>query len=121
MRASRTVSFISVFFTTCTVTLDVSSASCDASPAHIAFGIFGIVAYRRFDSARFYARFTAVAYGLLTVMGLIPGLNTLFGLMPIHGNDVWLHALIAIASAYFGWAPVRDTGTAPAHETAVTH
>ena len=61
---------------------------------------------------------------LLTVMGLIPGLNTTFGLIPIHGNDVWLHALIAIAAAYFGFAPVRatDRDTAPAtHDTAVTH
>jgi hypothetical protein len=43
--------------------------------------------------------------------------------MPIHGNDVWLHALIAIAAAYFGFAPVRasDRDAAPAtHETAVT-
>ena len=56
--------------------------------------------------------------------GLIPGLNTMFGLMPIHGNDVWLHALIAIAAAYFGFAPVRatdrDAAPAAAHDTPVT-
>ncbi|HEV2294962.1 MAG TPA: hypothetical protein VGR35_14000 [Tepidisphaeraceae bacterium] len=27
----------------------------------------------------------AVAYGLLAVMGLVPVLNTMFGLVPIHG------------------------------------
>ncbi len=34
-------------------------------------------------------------------MGLIPVLNTSFGLIPIFGHDVWLHALFALAAAYF--------------------
>ena len=90
--------------------------------AHIAFGIWGIVAYRRWDSARLYARGVAIIYGVLAVMGLIPGLNTWFGLMPIHGHDVWLHAVIALAAAYFGFAPVRDTAgaVAPMHDNPVT-
>lgn len=93
--------------------------------AHIAFGIWGIAAYRRWDAARFYARATAIIYAVLAVAGLIPGLNTMFGLMPIHGNDVWLHAVIALAAAYFGFAPVRDTAhtgaNASMHDNAVTH
>ena len=93
--------------------------------AHIAFGIWGIAAYRRWDSARFYARAVAIIYGVLAIMGFIPGLNTMFGLMPIHGNDIWLHALITLAAAYFGFAPARDPAhagtTAPMHDTAVTH
>jgi len=92
--------------------------------AHILFGIWGLVASRRWDSARFYARGVAIIYGVLAIAGLIPGLNTMFGLMPIHGNDVWLHALIAIAAAYFGFAPVRatdrDAAPAAAHDTPVT-
>jgi hypothetical protein len=91
--------------------------------AHIAFGIWGIAAYRRWDAARFYARGVAIIYGVLAIAGLIPGLNTMFGLMPIHGNDVWLHALIAVAAAYFGFAPVRDRDTAgavaPMHDNPV--
>jgi acyl-CoA synthetase (NDP forming) len=60
-----------------------------------------------------YARIVAVSYGLLTVMGLIPGLNTTFGLVPIYGADVALHGVIAAVSAYFGFAvrasdPVRS-------------
>ena len=54
-----------------------------------------------------------MSYGLLTVMGLIPGLSTTFGLVPIYGADVALHAVIAAVSAYFGFAvrasdPVRS-------------
>ena len=75
---------------------------------HIVFGIWGIAAYRSFSGARGYSKAVAVIYAVLTVMGLIPGLNTTFGLIPLYGNDIWLHALITIAAAYFGFfAPER--------------
>jgi len=50
-----------------------------------------------------YARSIALFYGALAMMGLIPGMNTLFGMLPIHGHDVWLHAGSAAIAAYFGW------------------
>ena len=71
---------------------------------HIALGVWGLVAYAQ-GTARTFARGTAIIYGLLTVMGLIPALNTTFGFVPIYGHDVWLHGLIAVVAAYFGWAP----------------
>ena len=76
---------------------------------HLAIGLWGIVSYRTFGASRVFARGLAILYALLTIMGLIPGLNTTFGLIPIFGNDVWLHALTAIVAAYFGWvaAPER--------------
>jgi hypothetical protein len=74
---------------------------------HLAFGVWGVIAYRSFSAARLYAQSVAVIYAVLTVMGLIPGLNTLFGLVPLYGHDVWLHALLAIVAAYFGFAPVE--------------
>jgi Domain of unknown function (DUF4383) len=81
---------------------------------HIAFGIGGLVAYRDFPSARLYARVVAIAYAVLTVMGLIPGLNTLFGLVPLYGHDIWLHAVLAIIAAYFGFMarPAEERVTA---------
>ena len=77
---------------------------------HIAFGIWGLAAYRTFSSARLYARAVALIYGVLTVMGLIPVLNTGFGLIPLYGHDGWLHALLAIFAADFGWAPAHPVG-----------
>lgn len=73
---------------------------------HIVFGVAGIACSRSFLLARGYARFVAIAYGLLAILGLIPAANThrLWGLAPIEGHDVWLHALIALAAAYFGFA-----------------
>jgi len=71
---------------------------------HIVFGLMGILASRgSLMSARGYAQFVAVAYGLLAVLGLLPQTNTTFGLIPIYGADVWLHAIIAAAAAYFGF------------------
>lgn len=70
---------------------------------HIAFGLWGIAASGSLHAARTYARVVAVAYALLTVLGLIPATNTTFGLVPIYGHDVWLHALLAAVAAYFGF------------------
>lgn len=74
---------------------------------HLAFGVWGLAAYRTFSASRLYARGVAVIYAVLTVMGLIPLLNTTFGLIPLYGHDVWLHLLLAAVAAVFGWAPVR--------------
>ena len=74
---------------------------------HLAFGVWGLAAYFR-GGAQLYARVVAVSYAVLTVMGFIPGLNTLFGLVPLYGHDIWLHAVLAVIAAYFGWG-VRTT------------
>ena len=50
-----------------------------------------------------YARAAAVIYALLTVLGMIPVTNTAFGRVPIYGHDVWLHAVLAVVAAYFGF------------------
>jgi hypothetical protein len=78
------------------------------SAVHVLFGLMGIFMSRAWDTARLYARIVAVAYALLAVMGLVPALDTVFGLIPIHGHDVWLHAVIALAAAYFGFAAGPD-------------
>ena len=70
---------------------------------HIAIGAWGIAAARSVGGARAFSKTLAVFYGLLAVMGLIPATSTMFGLVPIHGYDVWLHAGTAILAAYFGW------------------
>lgn len=70
---------------------------------HIIFGIWGLLAYKSYSGARNYARGVAIIYALFTVMGLIPGMNTTFGLVPLYGADVILHALLALVAAYFGF------------------
>ncbi|MCE3247495.1 MAG: hypothetical protein K0R41_1320 [Geminicoccaceae bacterium] len=74
---------------------------------HLAFGVWGLAAYRTLSAARVYFRSVAVIYAILAIMGLIPLLNTTFGLVPLYGHDVWLHVLLAVVAAYFGWTSVR--------------
>ena len=78
---------------------------------HILFGIWGLLAYRSLNGSVGYFRSVAIIYAVLAVLGLIPAFDTTFGLIPIYGNDVWLHALLAIVAAYFGWVH-REVGTA---------
>jgi hypothetical protein len=71
---------------------------------HLLFGVLGIAAARgALLTAYAYFQVVAVAYGLLVVLGLLPATQTTFGLVPIWGNDVWLHALFAGVAAYFGF------------------
>jgi hypothetical protein len=73
---------------------------------HLLFGAWGLWAARDHGNSRIYARVVAVSYALLTVMGLIPAmrLHTTFGLVPLYSHDVWLHALLALVAAYFGFS-----------------
>ena len=78
---------------------------------HLLFGVWGLLAYKSLSASKGYAKAVAISYGLLIVLGLIPATNTLFGLVPIFGNDVWLHAILALPAAYFGFMH-RDAVTA---------
>ena len=73
------------------------------SAVHIAIGAWGLAAWRGSANPHVFARSLAIFYGALAVMGLIPGMSTMFGLLPMHGHDVWLHGLTAAIAAYFGW------------------
>ena len=71
---------------------------------HLLFGALGVAAAMgALMTARGYFQLVAISYALLTVLGLIPITQTTFGLVPIWGNDIWLHALLAAMAAYFGY------------------
>jgi hypothetical protein len=71
---------------------------------HLLFGVLGFAAARgALLSARGYFTLVTISYALLVVLGLIPATQTTFGLVPIWGNDVWLHAALAAGGAYFAF------------------
>lgn len=78
---------------------------------HLAIGVWGLLAAKNIRASVNYARGLAIIYGVLAVMGLIPGLNTVFGLVPLHSHDIWLHAGTALIAAYFGFAHKPATET----------
>ena len=84
---------------------------------HLLFGVWGLLAARSLGAAKGYAKAVAIIYAVLLVAGLIPGLNTMFGLVPLFGNDVWLHALLAAVAAYFGFVHRDRDDTAHAGRT----
>ena len=62
---------------------------------HLGFGSWGVLASRSFEGSRNYGIIGGVLYLILAVLGyLIPdGM----GLVPLGGNDIWLHALLGVA------------------------
>lgn len=81
---------------------------------HLGTGLWGLVAAKSLASSMTFAKALAVIYIVLTVMGLIPGLDTVFGLIPLYGHDVWLHAGTAVIAAYFGFSRSARTETTAA-------
>jgi Domain of unknown function (DUF4383) len=70
---------------------------------HLAVGFFGLYSATGEQGAFNYNRFFAISYVALAVLGLIPLANTLFGIMPIFGNNVWLNGLTGLIAAYYAF------------------
>jgi hypothetical protein len=83
---------------------------------HLGLGVWGLAASRLVRAAVTYAATLAIVYGALAIMGLIPGLDTLFGLTPLFGHDIWLHALTALVAAYFATRRPSAAEVAREHE-----
>ena len=69
--------------------------------AHLLLGIWGILAARSFDGAKTYARIAGVLYLVLVVLGLVD--PTGFGLIPLGGANIALHAVLGIILAGVGF------------------
>jgi Domain of unknown function (DUF4383) len=68
---------------------------------HLLFGIWGVLASRTHPAARTYCRVGGVIYLVLMVLGFVA--PDTFGLIPIGGNDIWLHALLGLVLAGVGF------------------
>lgn len=78
---------------------------------HLLFGVWGIMAARAPASARTYAIVAGSIYLALTILGFLT--PTTFGLIPIGGNDIWLHALIAVVLLGAGISAKTAASSAP--------
>ena len=76
---------------------------------HLLFGVWGVAAARSFGAAKTYATVGGGIYLLLAVLGFVA--PTTFGLIPIGGHDIWLHAVLGIALLAAGLT-ARDTARA---------
>lgn len=98
--------------------LGLFPASPVLSGIHILLGAWGIYAGTRLTRALWFARRASIVAALLLVMGMIPGLDTLFGTAPLYGNNLLLHGLLAILCFLFGWLYRRPAPAAPVAEEA---
>lgn len=69
--------------------------------AHLLLGVWGIVASRSFGSARSYAQIAGILYLVLAVLGFVD--PTGFGLLPLGGGDIGLHAVLGLILAGVGF------------------
>jgi hypothetical protein len=77
---------------------------------HLLFGVWGLVAARSFAGAKTYAQTVGVIYIVLAICGFF--IPTTFGLIPIGGNDIWLHAIIGIVLAGVGFTAKPESAAA---------
>lgn len=77
---------------------------------HITVGLLGILASISLPSSRLFSGVLALFYGALTIFGLFPATQSMLGLVPLFGNDIWLHAGTAAIAAYFGFIATPDLG-----------
>jgi hypothetical protein len=68
---------------------------------HLAFGVWGFLASRTFPMARAYCRAGGVIFLVLAVLGFVAPDG--FGVMPLGGADIGLHAVLGIALAIAGF------------------
>ncbi len=46
-------------------------------------------------------------FGMEVVMGLIPGLTTMFGTLSMYGHDLWLHTLLGVSGGIASYAGAK--------------
>ena len=79
---------------------------------HLLVGLAGLGLAGSLANARTYFKTLAVVFALLAILGSIQVASTLWGLLPLGGLDIGLHALTAILAIYFGWIATETSATA---------
>jgi hypothetical protein len=80
--------------------------------AHLLLGVWGILAARTFSAAQAYCKLGGMIYLALAVIGLID--PTTFGLIPIGGNDIFLHTVLGVLLVWVGFATKEENAAAAA-------
>ena len=79
---------------------------------HILVGVWGLVAARSWNASKMFFQIGGIAYIVLAIFGFF--MPNLFGLIPIGGNDVYLHAVLGLVMAGIGFTAKPEATTAPA-------
>lgn len=74
---------------------------------HLLFGIWGLAASRSGSGAKQFCQIAGITYAVLIVVGFLSPNG--FGFVPLGGNDIWLHVVLAVPLLYFGFMAKPDT------------
>ena len=69
---------------------------------HILVGVLGITAANT-GKARLFNQVFGVSYIAIAILGTVPLAKTVFGIMPIFGNNIWWNALTGVIATYYGF------------------
>jgi Domain of unknown function (DUF4383) len=75
---------------------------------HLLFGLWGLAVSRSWAGSKSYFTTAGIIYALLTVIAFVS--PTGFGLVPLGGSDIGLHAVLAIVMLAIGFT-AKDTTT----------
>ena len=76
---------------------------------HLLLGVWGLASVGSFAASKSYAIGAGVIYLLLAGLAVIT--PDMFGMVPIGGNDIWLHLLFGIPLLAIGLAAKRREAT----------
>ncbi|MEG4203992.1 DUF4383 domain-containing protein [Microcoleus sp. Pol7_A1] len=77
----------------------------------ILVGVWGIAAFTSLSGSIVFNRIFAILYAAGAILGLLPFANTLFGLTPLFGNNIWLNAITAAFAFYCGFVKSAEITT----------
>jgi hypothetical protein len=78
---------------------------------HLLFGLWGLAASRSFGGSRSYFTTVGIIYAVLVVCGWF--FPDGFGLVPLGGNDIWLHAILAVVMMGIGFSAKDGAAVRP--------
>ena len=78
---------------------------------HLLVGVWGLVAARSWNGSKMFFQVGGVVYIVLAILGFV--IPTTFGLIPIGGNDIYLHAVLGVIMAGIGFTAKPEAAAAP--------
>jgi hypothetical protein len=77
---------------------------------HLLFGLWGLAASRSWPGSVSFLKTGGIIYAVLTILGFVAPDG--FGMVPLGGNDIWLHAVLGIAMLAIGFTAKDGARTA---------
>ena len=81
---------------------------------HLAFGVAGLIAARRWSSSRAYLIAGGIIYLVLFIYGLVVDKTSSANFVPVNTADNWLHVILAVGMIALGVLLSRNARTGAA-------